>query len=128
MIRLEDVVKDHGDIRAVRGVTFHVKEGEIFGLLGPNGAGKTTIVRILPTLALPTRGVAKVAGFNVATHPKKVKDIIGLAPQEINLDMELTVYENLRIHGMLHRMKDVKSRAKELLKWIELDRLGSQDR
>jgi len=120
MIEVKDLVKEYGNIKAVNGVSFYIKEGEVFGLLGPNGAGKTTIIRVLTTIILPTKGIAKVAGFDVVNEPEKVRNVIGVAPQEINLDRELTVYENLMIHGMLHRMKDLKERAYELIKWAGL--------
>ncbi len=120
-IEVKHLVKVFGSVRAVDDVDLDVDEGEVFGLLGPNGAGKTTIVRILSTLILPTRGSVRIYGFDVVREPDRVKPLIGVAPQEINLDMELTPYENLLIHGMLHGLRDVKKRVRELLSWAELD-------
>ncbi len=125
MIKVENLVKEYGKIKAVDDVSFSVEEGEIFGLLGPNGAGKTTIIRILTTILLPTKGKARICGFDVVKDADKVRNMIGVAPQEINLDRELTVYENLMIHGMLHRMKDLKKRADELIRWAGLE--GRED-
>jgi len=95
--------------------------GEIFGLLGPNGAGKTTCIKILTTLARPTRGTAWIHDFDVVRQPLAVKKLIGVCPQEINLDRELTAYENLWIYGRLHRMDDLAARIAELLTFGNLE-------
>lgn len=126
MIKTENLTKHFGKIRAVDGLNLHIKHGEIFGLLGPNGAGKTTLVRMLNTLNLPDAGRAMINGFDVVREADKVKQLIGVAPQELNLDRELTGRENLRLHGLLHRMKDIDERIEELIKWTELsDRADS---
>jgi|UniRef100_A0A7C3SKW8 ABC-2 type transport system ATP-binding protein len=115
MIETQDLSKRYQKIVALDGLTLTVERGEVFGLLGPNGAGKTTTLKILTTLAKPTRGWAKIGGHDVEREPLKVKRLIGVSPQEINLDKELTAYENLWIYGMLHRVPDLKTRVRELL-------------
>lgn len=120
MIKAENLTKHFGKIRAIDGLNLHIKQGEIFGLLGPNGAGKTTTVRMLNTLTVPSAGEAKINGFDVVREAHKVKRLIGVAPQELNLDKELTGRENLRIHGLMHRIKDIDERIETLLKWTEL--------
>jgi ABC-2 type transport system ATP-binding protein len=120
MIAVEHLSKHYGEIVALDEVNLRVNAGEIFGLLGPNGAGKTTLIKILTGLTRPTRGVATIAGFDVVRQPMEVKRLIGVSPQEINLDKELTAYENLLIYGKLHQVKDLKSRIVALLEEGEL--------
>ena len=120
MIAVEHLSKHYGDIVALDEVNLRVNDGEIFGLLGPNGAGKTTLIKILTGLTRPTRGAAAIAGFDVVRQPMEVKRLIGVSPQEINLDKELTAYENLLIYGKLHQVKDLKSRIVSLLEAGEL--------
>ncbi len=120
MIKIEELTKHFRQIKAVEGLNLHIKEGEIFGLLGPNGAGKTTTVRMLNTLSLPTSGLAEINGFDVVREANQVKQLIGVSPQELNLDKELTGRENLCLHGLLHRMKGIEERIDELLEWTGL--------
>jgi ABC-2 type transport system ATP-binding protein len=115
MIETHDLSKTYKHIVALDGLTLAVEGGEVFGLLGPNGAGKTTTIKILTTLAKPTRGWARISGHDVVAEPLKVKRLFGVSPQEVNLDKELTAYENLLIYGMLHRVPDIKIRIGELL-------------
>ena len=115
MIDIEHLSKRYQDILALNDLTLQITSGEIFGLLGPNGAGKTTLIKILTGLARPTRGRATIAGFDVVRQPLNVKQLIGVSPQEINLDKELTAYENLLIYGKLHQVSDLKGRIHELL-------------
>ncbi len=115
MIETHDLSKTYRNIVALDGLTLQVEPGEVFGLLGPNGAGKTTTIKILTALARPTRGWARIGGHDVMQEPLKVKRLIGVSPQEINLDKELTAYENLLIYGLLHRVPDLKARVRELL-------------
>jgi len=82
VIEVQDLVKRYDDFEAVRGVTFSVREGEIFGFLGPNGAGKTTTIKMLCTLLDPTGGTAKLAGFDVGTRPHDVRRSIGVIFQD----------------------------------------------
>ena len=97
-----DLVKQFGDFTAVDGVSVSGPQGTVFGLLGPNGAGKTTTVRMMTTLATPTSGSARVAGFDVATQPAQVRAAMGLTAQSATVDELLTGRENLRLIGDLY--------------------------
>ena len=101
-IEVRDVVKRFGDFTAVKGITFAVAEGEIFGLLGPNGAGKSTLIRVLTTLLVPTSGSALVNGFDVVKQSDGVRKSIGVIPQAMTSDLELSVEENLIIFAKLY--------------------------
>jgi len=122
MIETHNLTKYFGSLAAVRSVSFSVRKGEVFGLLGPNGAGKTTTIRMLTTLLAPSSGNASVAGCDVTAEPLKVKKIIGVVPQMLNLDIDLTVAENLEYHGRLHAMKPSErpARIEELLRFAGL--------
>ena len=122
MIETNNLTKYFGALGAVQSVNFSVGKGEVFGLLGPNGAGKTTTMRMLTTLLHPTSGTASVAGFDVASDPLKVKRSIGVVPQMLNLDIDLTCAENLEYHGRLHKMQpgDRRARTEELLHFVGL--------
>ncbi|MDR3742136.1 MAG: ATP-binding cassette domain-containing protein [Terracidiphilus sp.] len=124
-IAVEDIVKRYGDFEAVKGVNFTVADGEIFGLLGPNGAGKSTLIRMMTTLIPVTSGRAIVAGYDVAKEPDAVRRMIGVIPQALTSDPDLTVEENLSIYAKLygvgraareHNIKEVLE-AVDLLKW-----------
>ena len=95
-------MKAFGSFVAVKGVSFGVEEGEIFGLLGPNGAGKSTLIRMLTTLLPPTSGRARVNGFDVVTQADEVRRAIGVIPQAMTSDLELSVEENLIIFAKLY--------------------------
>jgi ABC-2 type transport system ATP-binding protein len=101
-IEVQDLQKSFGDVEAVRGVSFAVEPGEVFGFLGPNGAGKTTTINMLCTLAKPTGGSARVAGYDVATERDDVRRQIGLVFQDPTLDGYLTAEQNLRLHAELY--------------------------
>src|SRR6516225_11696127 len=94
-IDVEHIVKKYGDFTAVDDVTFHVTDGEIFGLLGPNGAGKSTLIRMMTTLIPVTSGRALVGGHDVSKEPNAVRNMIGVIPQALTSDQDLTVEENL---------------------------------
>ena len=121
MIFIDNLGKNYGDLVALDGLSLQIPPGEIFGLLGPNGAGKTTTIKILTTLARPSRGTARIHDFDVVRQPLAVKKLIGVCPQEINLDRELTAYENLWIYGRLRRMDDLAARIAELLTFGNLE-------
>jgi ABC-2 type transport system ATP-binding protein len=110
------------EVEAVRGVSFAVEKGELFGLLGPNGAGKTTAVRILATLLEPDGGSARVAGLDVVRDAAALRAKIGLAGQYAAVDENLTGFENLEMVGQLYHMKraEARARAHELLERFEL--------
>ncbi|OGW43040.1 MAG: hypothetical protein A2X57_00095 [Nitrospirae bacterium GWD2_57_8] len=122
MIETINLTKYFNGLAAVNGISFAVKPGEVFGLLGPNGAGKTTTIRMLTTLLAPTSGTARVAGHDVNDEPMAVKRAIGVVPQMLNLDIDLTAAQNLEYHGRLHRMKqgDIHARTVELLRFVGL--------
>jgi len=120
MIITQDLSKHYREVVALDGLYLEIHPGEIFGLLGPNGAGKTTTIKILTTLARPTRGRAFLQDYDVVRQPLPVKRLIGVCPQEINLDKELTAYENLWIYGRLYRLPDLHKRIKELLDFGDL--------
>jgi ABC-2 type transport system ATP-binding protein len=101
-IVVRDLAKTFGEVRAVRGVTFEVATGEVFGFLGPNGAGKTTTINMLCTLAKPTSGEARVAGHDVVTERDDVRRNIGLVFQDPTLDGYMTAAQNLRLHAELY--------------------------
>ena len=121
-IEAHGLVKEYpGDVRALDGLSFAVREGTVFGLLGPNGAGKSTAVRILTTLARADEGTASVAGNDVGDQPERVRDMIGVVAQRGGADREATARENLRLSGRLHGLRgaELERRIDELL-----DRFG----
>ena len=101
-ITVENIVKRFGDFEAVAGVSFEVADGEIFGLLGPNGAGKSTLIRMMTTLIPVTAGRALIAGHDVMREPNAVRHAIGVIPQALTSDIDLTVEENLAIYAKLY--------------------------
>ena len=128
MIRIEKLEKNYGNIKALDGIDLHVPVGELFAFLGPNGAGKTTTIRILTGLTRLSSGRAALNGHDIESEPLAAKRQCGLVPQHINMDSELTVLENLDIHGRLFGMKPAarKQKIKELLTYVDLiDRKGS---
>src|SRR5271166_1035946 len=121
-IQVEHIVKKYGDFTAVDDVSFNVKEGEIFGLLGPNGAGKSTLIRMMTTLIPITAGRALIAGHDVAKDPEAVRRTIGVIPQALTSDLDLTVEENLNIYAKLYDVpKQERNRSiEELLGLVDL--------
>ena len=101
-VDVRSIVKRFGDFTAVDGISFSVAPGEIFGLLGPNGAGKSTLIRMMVTLLPPTSGTAIINGFDVRQHPDQVRRSIGVIPQAMTTDLELSVEENLLIFAKLY--------------------------
>ncbi len=122
MIEVKELTKRYGDLEAVRGVSFSVAAGEIFGFLGPNGAGKTTTIKMLATLLRPTTGRATLAGHDVVAHPADVRRAIGIVFQDPSLDNRLTAEQNLRFHAMLYGVpaREVDARLAEVLAMVEL--------
>jgi ABC-2 type transport system ATP-binding protein len=122
---VEHIVKRYGDFEAVKDVSFSVADGEIFGLLGPNGAGKSTLIRMMTTLIPVTAGRAIVEGLDVAKEPDAVRRRIGVIPQALTSDPDLTVEENLSIYAKLYsvpraeRQKNIADvlEAVDLSKW-----------
>jgi len=111
-----------GKVKAVDHISFQVREGEIFGFLGPNGAGKTTTIKMLNTLASITEGRATVAGHDVAKDPGAVRKSIGVVPQELTADDELSGMENMVLMGNLHQVwrTTANSRINSLLALVDL--------
>jgi ABC-2 type transport system ATP-binding protein len=119
---VEHIVKKYGDFTAVDDVSFAVKEGEIFGLLGPNGAGKSTLIRMMTTLIPITGGVARIMGHDVKKDPNAARQAIGVIPQALTSDIDLTVEENLNIYAKLYDVPPKKRKASvdELLELVDL--------
>jgi|TARA_B110000263_G_C15311552_1_gene513656 ABC-2 type transport system ATP-binding protein len=117
------------EIVAVDNISFHVKEGEIFGFLGPNGAGKTTTIKVLTTLLQPTNGQVNIATFDVRKKPDSVRRSIGIVPQALTLDDDLKGMTNLLLSAKLYRVPDkiAKERADELLKLVGLKDAAERD-
>lgn len=120
MIEVIGLTKSYGNIKAVKNVSFEIRQGEVFGLLGPNGAGKTTIVKILTTLTRPDSGRCTIDGFDVLKQPIEIKKRVGVVPQENNLDRELTAYENLLIYCKLHKVSDSEKKMEDILRMVDL--------
>ncbi|ASY20400.1 ABC-2 type transport system ATP-binding protein [Candidatus Planktophila vernalis] len=120
----EHLVKTYrnGEVKALDDLSLDVEEGTVLGVLGPNGAGKTTTVRILATLLKPDSGIATVAGIDVAKHPDKVRELIGLSGQYAAVDETLTGWDNLVMFGRLYHLGKTASikRADELLERFSL--------
>ena len=123
-IEVDKLTKRFGELVAVDAVTFNVIEGEIFGLLGPNGAGKTTLIRMLTTLTPPTSGTARVGGFDIVKEADAVRNILGVIPQALTSDPELTAAENLLIHAKLFGVPAEKrpELIRQLLLAVDLER------
>ena len=123
IIRVENLEHSYGGFKAVDGISFTVKKGEIFSFLGPNGAGKSTAINVLITLLAKQKGDAYVAGYDVTKDPQKVRESIGIVFQDITLDRDMTVWEILEFHGRLYNMpkKERKTRIEELLSLVQLD-------
>jgi ABC-2 type transport system ATP-binding protein len=121
-IDVQNIVKKFGDFTAVKGISFAVEEGEIFGLLGPNGAGKSTLIRMMVTLLPPTSGTALINGFDVVKQSDGVRQSIGVIPQAMTSDLELSVEENLIIFAKLYSVPRAKRERliTELLEAVEL--------
>src|SRR5690348_5607522 len=121
-IEVDHIVKRYGDFTAVNDVSFSVAEGEIFGLLGPNGAGKSTLIRMMTTLIPITAGKARIAGHDVAKDPDDARRAIGVIPQALTSDIDLTVEENLSIYAKLYEVpaKRRKEAIDELLELVDL--------
>ncbi len=121
-ICVQNLHKRFGDVLAVQGISFDVQRGEIFSLLGPNGAGKSTTISILSCLLTPTQGDALVMGHSVVREPRKVREEIGVVPQEIALYEDLSARENLDFWGRMYGLRGaaLKQRVAEVLEIIGL--------
>ncbi len=122
MIEVNSLNKKFGNREALSSVSFHIGAGEIYAYLGPNGAGKTTTIRILTSLTRRDGGEVRLNGYDLDRNPLECKAQFGLVPQYTNLDAELSVAENLIIHGLLHHMprRDIARKTEELLDYMEM--------
>ena len=123
IISASDLAKTYGTLNAVDGISFEIREGECFGFLGPNGAGKTTTVRMIHCVSPLSGGTLTVRGLPAHIDNREIKKIIGVIPQEITLDADLTVYENLMVFARFFDIPRIqyKKRIAELLEFIELE-------
>lgn len=128
VVHAEGLKKYYRDFLAVKGVDFEIHEGECFGFLGPNGAGKTTVMKMIQCFMVPSEGILKVFDMDVLKYPSKIKEKIGVMPQENNLDPDLSVEENLIVYANYFDIKKNKARekAEELLKFVEMSELKKQ--
>lgn len=122
MLQITDLRKSFGERQVVKGVTFHVNRGELFGLLGPNGAGKSTIISMICGLLRPDGGDVLVDGLSVARQPVKVKEKIGVVPQDIALYGEMSALDNLLFWGRMYGLngKEAHRKAEEVLEVVGL--------
>ncbi len=129
IISARDLTKVYNEkVRAVDHISFDVDAGEVIGFLGPNGAGKTTLVRILSTLTKPTEGTAFVGGFDVVHQAGRVRRQVGIVPQDLSVDGDLTGMENLLLQARLYDVpnKEAKNRAKQLLELVEFTEFANR--
>ncbi len=122
VIKVENVTKHFGEIKAVDGISFDVKKGEIFAFLGPNGAGKSTTISMLTTMLRPTSGKLVLSGHNVLKERDSARKSFGIVFQDPALEEELSAYENMEFHGVLYGIsrKKLPPRIEELLKLVDL--------
>ena len=123
IITARDLTKKYGDLTAVKAISFDIQEGECFGFLGPNGAGKTTTVKMIHCVSPKTSGSLLVEGREANIDNREIKALCGVIPQEINLDIDLTVRENLMVFARFFDIPraEAKARIAELLKFVELE-------
>jgi len=122
MIQVTNLTKSYGKVEAVRGVSFQVRPGEIYGLLGPNGAGKSTTIHMTCGLVTPSSGSASVGGFDISRDPLKAKSILGVVPQQSIVVEELSSMANCMFFGSLYGVDraTLRDRSRTLLNWMEL--------
>ena len=122
LVEARNLTKTFGDFTAVDGIDFSISKGEAFGFLGPNGAGKTSTMKMISTVSPITSGHMTVFGLDPTTQGRGIRQRLGVVPQEDNLDLEITVSENLYIYGRYHDMSraEIKPRVEELLDFAQL--------
>jgi ABC-2 type transport system ATP-binding protein len=118
MIQTEDLSKQFGDTWAVDGITLNVKPGQVLALLGQNGAGKTTTVRMLTSVLAPSRGWARIAGYDVAQSPRQVRGLVGVLTEQHGLYLRMSGWEYLDFYGKIYRMEP-SEREKHSRSWME---------
>ena len=119
-IKIENLVKSYGGIKAVNGVSFEIGKGEMFGLVGPDGAGKTTTIRILCGLLMPDSGNVEILGMNIKTDRNAIQDQVGYLSQKFSLYGDLTVDENIEFFANIHNVENFEGRRNELLEFTRL--------
>ncbi len=121
-IKVEGLHKDFGETYAVQGVDFAAQQGEVLSLLGPNGAGKSTTISMLSCLLRPTKGDASIMGFSITKEPHKVKEVLGVVPQDIALYPDLTARENLDFWGKMYGLRgaELRKRVDAVLEMVGL--------
>ncbi|BAY44040.1 ABC transporter-like protein [Scytonema sp. HK-05] len=124
-VHLENVYKIYNNVPVVNDLSFTINAGEMFGLLGPNGAGKSTTIRMLTTLTKPSQGRIEVSGYNVVSQSILAKQHIGVVLQQISVDNDLTVWENMELHGRLHHIANPK-RQRLINQWLEYVELATK--
>jgi lipooligosaccharide transport system ATP-binding protein len=124
LVKAENLSKKFGDLVAVDSINFEILKGESFGFLGPNGAGKTTIMRMIQNVSPLTSGKLTLAGMDVTERNREIKALIGVAPQDDNLDPDFTVFQNLTVYARYYDIPKEKAKAKaeELLKFMQLEK------
>ncbi len=122
VLEVSDLSKSYGQRQAVRGVSFSIRRGEIFGLLGPNGAGKTTTIGMIATIVSATAGAVRLNGLGIAAAVESVKGRVGLVPQQVCLYPTLTAEENLRFFGRMYGLDGARleSRVEAMLELVGL--------
>jgi ABC-2 type transport system ATP-binding protein len=122
ILTVRDLRKKYGDFEAVKGISFSVKKGEVFGLLGPNGAGKTQTISMLTGVVEPTSGTAEIDGYDIRTQMNQVKKVNGLVPQDLALYPTLSARANLNFFGRIYglRGKQLKERVEDVLRIVAL--------
>lgn len=124
-VLLENIYKFYNNVPVVNDLSFHIEAGEIFALLGPNGAGKSTTIRMLTTLTKPSQGRMEVAGYDVARQPMLAKQSIGVVLQQTSVDGDLSVWENMELHGRLHHIPNPQ-RQRLIDQWLEYVELADR--
>ncbi|MEH2197784.1 ABC transporter ATP-binding protein [Nostoc sp.] len=122
---LENVYKFYNNVPVVNDLSFKIEAGEIFALLGPNGAGKSTTIRMLTTLTKPSQGRIEVGGYDVTSQAMLAKQSIGVVLQQISVDNDLSVWENMELHGRLHHISNPQ-RQKLINQWLEYVELAEK--
>jgi len=120
MVHLTGVIKHFGNVTALRGIDLELKRGSCLGIFGPNGAGKTTLLRILATLARPSAGTVRIAGYDAVQEGEKVRPLLGVLSHRTFLSGHLTAYENLQFYGRLFGLRQRAARITEVLHAVDL--------
>ncbi len=128
ILEVENLIKKYGDFEAVKGISFSVEEGEVFGLLGPNGAGKTQTISMLTGVIPPTAGTARIGGYDIRKEPDQVKKINGLVPQDLALYPTLSARANLNFFGRIYGLhgRELKERVEDVLRVVALTERADQ--